>query len=390
MSRTKPRARAAPAPVKSASAGYDVLVVGAGPAGSTAARILAEAKLRVLLLDAAKPFEKTCAGWVSRLAGEMFPYVERQAKSLTDLPFSGLVFHGPDLKQTAEFVERGKSGWLVDRAEFDGGLAKLAVAAGADLLYRKKVVRASFEEEGVRIFTEDGGEYAGRALLAADGVDGPLNRMAGRTGAAAPMMLAAGASAKVNPRVLEKTFGKNRPLHLALAYGGISGYGYVVARSGAVAFGVAGRGLSAVDAEAKFASFARDAAAIGLLPADAAAAAKPTLRRLPAGSALEADDQVGKRVLFIGDAGGFGSAVCGEGIFPGMWSAKLAAETMIVAFKAPKFQDALAGFKQRWRTEMADHLRMPNTNMSFLLPLIFSNQQMTDRFARAVLYGKNI
>jgi flavin-dependent dehydrogenase len=392
MKRSRSRGRPAPAathPQKPKL--HDVLIVGAGPAGATAAKILAESGLKALLLDADKPHEKTCAGWVSRLAGEMFPYVERQAGKLADMPFSGLIFHGPDLKQTAEFAERGRSGWVVDRAAFDGGLAKIAEASGAEVLYRKKVVRAAFEEEGVRLFTEDGAEHAGRALLAADGADGMLSRLSGRPGGEKGLgMLAAGASAHVNPRLLEKSFGKNRALRLALAYGGINGYGYVVARKNAVSFGVAGRGLSSADAELKFAAFVRDLAANELLSPEAAAAAKPVIRPLPAGTALESDDQVGKRVLFIGDAGGFASAVVGEGIFPGMWSAKIAAETLIVAFKAPKFQDALMGFKQRWRTEMADHLRMPNTNMAFLLPLIFSNKQMTERFARAVLYGKNI
>jgi flavin-dependent dehydrogenase len=272
---------------------------------------------------------------------------------------------------------------------FDAGLADIARAAGAEVQYKRRVVRASFEEEVVRVFCGDGREFAGKVLLAADGADGMLNRSAGRSLAGGAGMLAAGAAVRVNPRVLEKTFGRNRALHLALSYGGINGHGYLVARRNTAAFGVAGRGLIAADAEAKFAAFVRDTVALGLLPAEACSA-RPTLRPVPAGAALETDDHVGKRVLFIGDAGGFASAVVGEGIFPGMWSARLAAETVIAAFQAPKFQDALAGFKQRWRTEMADHLRMPNTNMAFLLPLIFSNKQMTDRFARAVLYGKNI
>ena len=42
---------------------WDVVVVGAGPAGSTAARVAAERGMRVLLLDAARfPRYKTCGG----------------------------------------------------------------------------------------------------------------------------------------------------------------------------------------------------------------------------------------------------------------------------------------------------------------------------------------
>src|SRR5947209_18710694 len=47
-------------------AGHDVIIVGGGPGGSTAAWRLAGAGLRPLLLDAAVfPRVKVCAGWVT-------------------------------------------------------------------------------------------------------------------------------------------------------------------------------------------------------------------------------------------------------------------------------------------------------------------------------------
>ena len=62
---------------------YDAIVVGAGPAGSTAARILAREGASVLLLDRARfPRDKPCGGGVTlRAAGcqdlDLSPVVER-------------------------------------------------------------------------------------------------------------------------------------------------------------------------------------------------------------------------------------------------------------------------------------------------------------------------
>ncbi|HAR45089.1 MAG TPA: geranylgeranyl reductase, partial [Nitrospiraceae bacterium] len=48
---------------------YDVIVAGAGPAGSTCARLCAKQGLRTLLLDKDRfPRSKTCAGAVSEQA----------------------------------------------------------------------------------------------------------------------------------------------------------------------------------------------------------------------------------------------------------------------------------------------------------------------------------
>ena len=62
---------------------YDSIVVGAGPAGSTAARVLAERGARVLLLDRARfPRDKPCGGAVTFAAAseagvDLSPVIER-------------------------------------------------------------------------------------------------------------------------------------------------------------------------------------------------------------------------------------------------------------------------------------------------------------------------
>ncbi|MGB2781474.1 MAG: hypothetical protein WBD63_08365, partial [Phycisphaerae bacterium] len=125
--------------------------------------------------------------------------------------------------------------------------------------------------------------------------------------------------------------------------------------------------------------------------------AKPVAAIIPAGAAIEFENHVGKRTVLIGDAGGFAAAASGEGIYPAVWSASIAARCILEALAADRgerkgttCQDALLEFRSAWRREMAPYLQMPNVNLQFLLPLIFTNRRIADRFARAFLFGENL
>ena len=56
---------------------YEVVIVGAGPAGSTAAKYLAENGVNVLLVDKCKfPRDKPCGGGIPMRVFRTFPYIK--------------------------------------------------------------------------------------------------------------------------------------------------------------------------------------------------------------------------------------------------------------------------------------------------------------------------
>ena len=80
---------------------YEVVVVGAGPAGSTAARFLAEKGVSVLLLDKEIfPRFKPCGGGLPLRVLQDFPYV-KDMESVESYSYGGIV-HSPSLKYTIE------------------------------------------------------------------------------------------------------------------------------------------------------------------------------------------------------------------------------------------------------------------------------------------------
>ena len=53
----------------------DVIVIGGGPAGATAAALLARRGARVIIVDGSHPREKPCGGGLTHKAVECFPFL---------------------------------------------------------------------------------------------------------------------------------------------------------------------------------------------------------------------------------------------------------------------------------------------------------------------------
>jgi geranylgeranyl reductase family protein len=191
---------APPAPV-------DVLIAGAGPAGSAAAWHLARTGLRVVLADrAAFPRDKACSEYLSpeavRLLDELG--VVRDLESAGAVPLLGTRVVGPrGSRLTGRFSEAGVRPWRetglsVPRRLLDHRLVEAAVAAGAELRERAQVEELVYEGGGVAgaVIREAGGRRAtlrARLVIGADGLRSVVaRRLAGpaRRTAARPARLA--------------------------------------------------------------------------------------------------------------------------------------------------------------------------------------------------------
>lgn len=173
---------------KNAAMKTDVLIVGAGPAGSAAATWAARSGFDVLLVDAAEfPRDKTCGdGLTPRAVAEL------QALGMGDwltgrpsnngvrmLGFGGaheLAWNGPNLP---------RYGSAAARTELDDAIRRAAVAAGADFRagLRARGVELGSAGNVTNVLFDSAGEEVSiecKRLIVADGVRSQLGRVLGR------------------------------------------------------------------------------------------------------------------------------------------------------------------------------------------------------------------
>lgn len=367
---------------------YDVLIVGAGPAGSTAAILLAMKDRRVALIER-EHFPRPAPGarWLSRHSAELLKELEAPTKDILATPFEAVTFYRADFSASAAPVFEKTPGYLIDRSEFDQMLVSVAVKRGVTFLEGCPVIDVDLQEQFIIARLEDERAVEARMLIVASGRNTPLRERAGleRERGAAPIWTAQ-VEAALGPEV---QMGEPRVgVVLGLDGGGSFGLCCVGPRRATV--GVHWRGEPG-EVHSQLMKLCRDAWEHKIVPVDLTRpAGAAEIIGSPALAALDMESHVGKHTLVVGDAGGFLSAASNEGIYPAMWSAKIAAEVMDRALQNPSTQDELMVFDSAWRMEMADFLRAPHTDIQFLLPLVFSNQPMTDRMGAAFFFGENI
>lgn len=318
---------------------YDVIVVGAGPAGSTTARECAAQGLSTLLLDKAQfPRDKPCGGGVNMRAASLFPF---DLAPVTERTIYGIHFslhqHGAYRRYAAAPLT-----YLTQRRRLDAFLAERAIAAGAT--FREGTPIRAVERDGVGVRVQAGNEiFAGRALVAADGANGRTTQLAGVT---VPRRALVGLEGNITPLggfpvEWERVF----VLDLGIVPGG---YGWLFPKGDHLNIGVGGWRHAGPQLRERLAQLTR---AYGFDPAELRDVRGHQLPlRLPGAPLV-----VGNLIL-VGDAAGLLDPFTGEGIYAAVWSGREAARHL-VAYLHGETPD-LAGYAREVRGQLLPELRI--------------------------------
>lgn len=159
---------------------YDIVVVGAGPAGSMAARFAAELGVSVLMLEKDRDvgYPVRCGEAVSRKGVEEFIDPNEKWIAAHINKFSMIA---PD--DTEVILPLDQEGFVLERRIFDYELAKTAASGGAEILTRAYVNGLLFDDDkvsGVKYeYQGEQKEVKAKIVIAADGVESRVGRWAG-------------------------------------------------------------------------------------------------------------------------------------------------------------------------------------------------------------------
>jgi geranylgeranyl reductase family protein len=293
---------------------FDVVIAGGGPAGASAANVLARGGASVLLLEKARiPRYKPCGGGITARA--------RAASSLAanvqvETAAQGMLVPGG--KEEVLCKLPAPIG-MVMRDRFDAHLVGLAVDAGAEL--RDGTALTALEYSGSRLIVQAGKDrVAARYVLGADGANGVTARLAGF-----PPLSEVGAAIEVELAVPDRAQARYRHSALLDLLCIKDGYGWIFAKADHLSVGLGVfHGNSRHDLRAALTRF--------LATHPDLRAGKVLLQRghrIPLAGGRQTRRR--GRVLLAGDAASLADPLTAEGISYALASGQRAGETLLAA-----------------------------------------------------------
>ena len=344
---------------------HDLIVAGAGPAGSAAARAAARQGLDVVILEKETfPRYKPCGGALSKKAASILDF--SLPDEICERTITGARVHFRD-----HVLERHK-GYdltvLIDRSRFDHHLLKKALEAGA-CIRTEKVLDFQEKEDCVSVKT-GGGSHQARFLVIACGCQDRLKDRIHGPQRRENVGVCLVAEVREDDELIRKRLGDTLDIHFGVADGG---YGWVFPHRGYYSVGIGGLSSRLVHPRQVMRSF--------LKKNGFSEAHRLSGHLIPQGG--NARRFATKRVLLAGDAAGFVDAFTGEGICYALSSGKIAGEAIGQVSSSQVARSYESRIKKDFWTELRYALffsKIMHSHPDIFLNILACHEDILDRY----------
>jgi geranylgeranyl reductase family protein len=350
---------------------FDLIVVGAGPAGSSAARLAGKLGLETLLLEQEEfPRYKACGGAVT---GQALSYLD------FDLPFhlrEATIFAMRVHYEGRSIEVRGENplAVMVSRSAFDALLLEKARESGISVRMGETVRGLEEKENAVEVFT-DQGAYEAAFVIVAEGAHGMLKydiRRKDRKDEYGVCLVA-----EIENEDTSQEYPQDA-IDVHFGIGGM-GYGWVFSHGEYCSVGIGGLASSLHSPKETMAGFLRDR---GFAPDH-----RMTGHVIPLGGIRRI--LASRRILLAGDAAGFVDSFTGEGIAYAIRSGQIAAGVIDGSLSSSGDSEELRRYETICEEEFGANLRyslllarLMHRFPGVFFRLLAGNQEVTDNFAR--------
>jgi len=346
---------------------YDLIVVGAGPAGSSAARAAAREGLQVLILEKESfPRYKPCGGALSEKARSLLEF--ELPKSLCERVITGARVHYRDL--AIELHKDYPLTTLVTRSRFDAFLLEQAKGVGA-LLETEKAL--AYQEKEDCVLVQGGkGSYSSRFLVVSSGCRDGLKEGVQREERQCARGLCLVAEVEEEEDEIDQHLHNSVDIHFGVAP---KGYGWVFPHRGYYSVGIGGLAGSFPHPRRAMLEFLRG---LGFIERQ-----KVHGHLLPIGSG--GGRTASKRVLLAGDSAGFVDAFTGEGIRYALRSGQIAGQAVAEGLDGKA--DAASVYQAGCWTDFGEDLRyayllarLMHSRPEIFFPILIGQVEVLSRF----------
>ncbi|KYK25383.1 hypothetical protein AYK24_04990 [Thermoplasmatales archaeon SG8-52-4] len=376
---------------------YDIIIVGAGPAGSTAAYFLAKKGYKVLLIDKHKfPRNKPCGGGIPMAVFKRFSYLTKY--NIVDSYCYGGYVHSPSLKYFAEAHSEKPVIAMVSREKFDFGLVRIAQENGAEFLDGKKVKDVQVFHDKVTVTLGNDTKISSDVIIGADGISGDVAKKIGLTPKQRKVNVCVFQEYKLNEQILDKFATDKRLSHIHIMYHNIPGYAWLFTKKDSINIGI-GEFVpykkyvkQEINLINSYKSYFQEIKKQKLIPDDLKIG-KIKGGIIPTNTLRQTYSD---RVIICGDAAGFINPLSGGGIQFAMISGENAAKTLNDAFKNDNFKSSfLSRYQNLWMDEFGkDFKTFLRFSKIYLLQAerfikIASKDERLSKIMLEYLYGNN-